>query len=318
MADQASNEDRKGPSDEEIMQAVPQGEAGREVRLGIFVVLGLLSFVMLLFLLTDPATFRGRYVITTEVQNAGGIRNGDPIQMLGVNIGRISNFEMTDDGTVEIDLEIEGEWQIPEDSRTRMGGAGLFGGRTLEVVRGDAREYLDPGDRIPGEGDSSDPLAQFNELGDQAETVLERIEVLLDGETVESVQGSARNLETLLAELGTVVDAQQGRLDELTRSLARSAQGLEEAAAAGPDAARAVARADSLLVVLRGTSENLDAASASLETILGRMESGEGTLGRLSVDSSLYDNLNEAAARMAALALDVQENPERYIRLSLF
>jgi len=132
------------------------------------------------------------------------------------------------------------------------------------------------------------------------------------------VQGSARNLETLLAELGTVVDAQQGRLDELTRSLARSAQGLEEAAAAGPDAARAVARADSLLVVLRGTSENLDAASASLETILGRMESGEGTLGRLSVDSSLYDNLNEAAARMAALALDVQENPERYIRLSLF
>ena len=318
MADQASNEDRKGPSEEEIMQAVPQGEAGREVRLGIFVVLGLLSFVMLLFLLTDPATFRGRYVITTEVQNAGGIRNGDPIQMLGVNIGRISNFEMTDDGTVEIDLEIEGEWQIPEDSRTRMGGAGLFGGRTLEVVRGDAREYLDPGDRIPGEGDSSDPLAQFNELGGQAETVLERIEVLLDGETVESVQGSARNLETLLAELGTVVDAQQGRLDELTRSLARSAQGLEEAAAAGPDAARAVARADSLLVVLRGTSENLDAASSSLGTILARMESGEGTLGRLSVDSSLYDNLNEAAARMAALALDVQENPERYIRLSLF
>lgn len=318
MTDEPGAGGRNGPSDDEIMQAVPKGQSGREVRLGGFVLVGLVSFVLILFLLTDPATFRGRYLVVTRVEDAGGVRAGDPVQMRGVNIGRVSGFEMTDNGLVDITLEIEGEWNIPEDSYTRLAGAGLFGGRTMEVVRGEADAYLDGGDRIPGEGDAADPLAQFTELGDQAGSVMTRIETLLDGETVESMQGSAQELEVLLRELAGLMEDQRGTLDELTGSLARSARGLEEAAAAGPDAARAIARADSTMAVLTGTSRNLDDASSSLRSILERMDRGEGTLGRLARDEALYENLNRAAERMALLAEDIQANPGRYIRLSIF
>lgn len=317
MTDAPSSGDRNGPSDEEIMDAVPRGASGREARLGVFVLVGLVSFVLILFLLTDPATFRGRYLIQTRVEDAGGVRAGDPVQMRGVNIGRVSGFEMTEDGLVDITLEIEGEWNIPEDSYTRLAGAGLFGGRTMEVVRGDAESYVNGGDRIPGEGDSGDPLEQFTQLGDQAGSVMDRVETLLSGETVESVQGSARELEGLLQELAALMDDQRGALNDLTGSLNRSAEGLE-AAVGGPEAARAVARADSALAVLGDVTDNLDVASSSLRTVLERMERGEGTLGRLSRDEALYDNLNRAVERMAFLAEDIQENPGRYIRLSVF
>ena len=51
---------------------------------------------------TDAATFRGRYIITTFVPNAGGIRRGDPVQMRGVNIGRVTDFQMVPDGVAVV------------------------------------------------------------------------------------------------------------------------------------------------------------------------------------------------------------------------
>lgn len=318
MTDKSRHGENNGPSDEEIMQAVPGRESGREVRLGAFVLVGLLAFVAILFLLTDPALFRGRYKIVTRVEDAGGIRAGDPVQMRGVNIGRISEFGMTPDGAVDIVMEVEGEWDIPVDSRTAMGGAGLFGGRTLQVIRGEADTYLEAGDRIPGEGASSDPMAAFNDLGEQAGDVMARLETLLDEGTVSSVQGSTRELEALLRELNTVIGEQRAGLRRITASLERSAAGLEAASAAGPDAARVVARADSTMLTLAATSRTLDEAATSLASILQRMEDGEGTLGLLSRDEELYRNLNTAAERMATLVADIQENPGRYINLSIF
>jgi phospholipid/cholesterol/gamma-HCH transport system substrate-binding protein len=157
-----------------------------------------------------------------------------------------------------------------------------------------------------------------DELSGQAGSVLERLESLLSRETVGSVQGSARELEQLLTDLSAVTREQRHAIDELMESLTRSAAGFEDAAAAGPDVARAAARADSAMALLAETSQNLDAATLSLRTVLGRMESGEGTLGRLSTDETLYVNLNTAAESLAALIQDLQANPNRYINISIF
>jgi len=72
------------------------------------------------------------------------------------------------------------------------------------------------------------------------------------------------------------------------------------------------------MAVLTETTETLDGAVESLGTILARMERGEGTLGRLSVDESLYVSLNDAAQSLNTLLVDLQENPNRYINISIF
>ena len=69
------------PTDEELRNAMPRNRRRLEFRVGIFVLVGLFSALFALFLLTDPSTFRGRYRISTVVEDAGGIRKGDPIQM---------------------------------------------------------------------------------------------------------------------------------------------------------------------------------------------------------------------------------------------
>lgn len=307
-----------GPTDDELREAVPRPRGGNELRVGLFVLIGVLSVVVTLFVLTDPATLRGRYMVVTVMNDAGGIRVGDPVQMRGVNIGRINAFEMTRDGRVAITMEIEGKWGIPEDSRAALGAQGIFGGRTMQVEPGNATAMVEPRDTIDGAEQSADLLAGVEELERRATGVLGRMGDLLEEPTVSDLRSGASDLRALLAEVRGAAERQREQLDELTASLNRSARGLEEAADAGPEAARAVARADSAMAQLNRTTVTLESAVSSLDGILARVDRGEGTLGRFVTDDSLYTSLNQAADNLNRLLTDLRENPSRYIDISIF
>ena len=64
----------------------------------------------------------------------------------------------------------------------------------------------------------------------------------------------------------------------------------------------------------------LDNARSTLEQMNGvmtKVNKGEGTLGQLANNDSLYNNLNSTARNLDSLLLDLRENPSRYVRLSL-
>ena len=309
---------RDPPTDAELLAAVPRRATGRQARLGLFVIVGLLSFVTVLYWMTDPATFRGRYMLVTTMEDAGGVRGGDPVSMKGIIIGRVHDFELIRGERVTITVEIEGEWEIPVGSLARLGSAGLFGGRTLLIDPSGATEYYEPWDTVQSANmQVVDLLDSAGELSGQAGDVMTQIETLLSAETIEAVQGSAHELEILLTEFGDGVREQREALGSLTESLNRSAEGLEDATS-GPELARAVARADSAMAMLTNTGDNLDNAAESLRSILSRIERGEGTLGRLVQDDQLYNSLTSAAEGITAFLADLQENPSKYINLSIF
>lgn len=303
----------KGPSEAEILRAVPPATGANEFRVGVFVLLGVLGFMTVLFLMTDPATFRGRYMLVTHVENAAGIRKGDPVQMKGVNIGRVDDFRIQDEG-VDITLEIEGEWGIPADSRTSLSSSGLLGGTTVEVIRGSSSQNVGSGGMLQGSSGGG-LMSTVEGLGGQAESVLGQIEGLLSDPTVAAIEGSAQQLGVLLDDLTDLTRTQGAEIARLTETLNASAEGLTEA---GPDARATLAEARATMERLNGTADALERATGSLDTILGRMASGQGSLGRLSADDELYTRLSAAAESAQQLLDDIREHPERYIKLSVF
>jgi phospholipid/cholesterol/gamma-HCH transport system substrate-binding protein len=296
-------------------QVAPALAGGREIRVGAFVLLGALAFGIVLFLMTDPATFRGRYLVVTEVTDAGGIRRGDPVQMRGVNIGRVHQFDLSSEGVV-ITLEIEGRWEIPDDSRTSLGSLDLLGGRIVRVVRGRSDTPIRPGDILPGESVEG-VLGMADVIGDEARQTMERIRVLMADTAVTSVHASIVQLEEVLSDLSEITEGQKAELSSLSASLGRSAGRVEELAMR-EELDRTLARADSTLARLQSASGSLAEASTSLAVILDRVERGEGTLGRLSGDETLYESLDTALEEIAELARDLRENPDRYINLRIF
>jgi len=306
---------KRGPTDRELDQVAPALAGGREIRVGAFVLLGALAFGIVLFLMTDPATFRGRYLVVTEVTDAGGIRRGDPVQMRGVNIGRVHQFDLSSEGVV-ITLEIEGRWEIPDDSRTSLGSLDLLGGRIVRVVRGRSDTPIRPGDILPGESVEG-VLGMADVIGDEARQTMERIRVLMADTAVTSVHASIAELEEVLSDLSEITEGQKAELSSLSASLGRSAGRVEELAMR-EELDRSLARADSTLARLQSASGSLAEASTSLAVILDRVERGEGTLGRLSGDETLYESLDTALEEIAELARDLRENPDRYINLRIF
>lgn len=302
-------------TEDQLLSALPARSANREARVGLFVLIGVVAFLILLFTFTDVGTFRGRYYVTTVVEDAGGVRRGDPVQMRGVNIGRVVGFQMVPDG-VQIRLELYNEYGIPEGSVAHLKSSGILGGMTVDILPGRSTERVEDGAQLPGTS-SSGLMSAAESLGIEADTVLQRINSLLSPQTIGGVGRSVEELQALLGELSAMTTHQRQELAALSSSLRRSAAGIE-GATAGPELARSVARIDSLTARLNETSTSLDAAGRSLETVLARIERGEGTLGLLSADEQLYTNLNSVAENLNALVLDIQENPRRYIDLRVF
>jgi phospholipid/cholesterol/gamma-HCH transport system substrate-binding protein len=299
----------------------PRGKH-REVWVGLFVIGGVLATVVTLAVMTDAALFRGRYIITSNVPNASGIRKGDPVQMRGVNIGRILGFKIGGQG-VDLRLEIEGEYPIPKDSRVEIKASGLLGGMVAEVIPGASPKNVTWGDSIPG-ATGVGLFDKMDELAGEADKVAKRVQGLLSDEMVRDLQGGAAGARQSLESLQAILKEQRGELRGLSASLRRSAEGLERVTT-GPELERTTKRVDELVGRLDGTLSTLDRSSKSLESILARMDRGEGTLGKLSTDETLYKkaseataNLNKATVELNKLLADFQEHPRKYINLKVF
>lgn len=300
----------------------PSRSRDRELWVGLFVVLGVVAILTALYTLTDAALFRGRYIIQTVVQDAGGIRRGDPVQMRGVNIGRVASFHIVPAG-VAVNMEIEGQYAIPTDSKMELRSSGLLGGMVANVIPGAAEQEVSWGDTLPGSMGKG-IFDQIDALQVQADQALSRVQRLLDEKTIQNVHEGGDDLQQLLRRLNEMTAEQRDEFASLTQSLRRAAESLEKTAA-GPEIERSVKRIDALTGQLNDLVATLDQSARSAESILARIDRGEGSLGKLTQDEALYDNaaaaaasLKKAADELANLAEDIRKQPTKYVKLSVF
>jgi phospholipid/cholesterol/gamma-HCH transport system substrate-binding protein len=325
--------EREDPAreEDESEPAVAPPSRGRDqaVWVGFFLVVGIIAIFAALFILTDAAFFRGRYIVSTVVTDAGGIRRGDPVQMRGVNIGRVQRFKIAKDN-VEIRLELEGEYNVPKDSHVELKSGGLLGGTIAEVVPGDSTDFLHNGDHVdgrmvPGLFDAA------NRVAGQVEKVMGQVEKLMTDATVKNIaattdnaQVATRDLRRLIADVSSAVAEQRKTLATLEASLQKSAVGVERVTT-GPELDRALKRLDTLGERMDTVTASLQRSSESVETVTARAAKGDGSLGKLMTDDELYrhlnetvNNMNEATLSLNRLIDDLQKNPKKYINLKVF
>lgn len=307
------------PSDDDIVGAIPPTARVREVRVGIFVILGLAGFFIILFMMTSPATFRGRYTVLTHVDDAGGMRRGDAVTMRGVHIGRVRAFDLTQDSGVVLSLEIERGWSIPVGSRTEVRSTGFLGGMIVSIVTGPGPGLVEPGTLLPGETVGGVLDVAGDMTGDAAD-VLARVQAVLSDSTIAGTEGAVvamRDLFNRAAGTLDTADSLAAELRSLLEDLGRSAANVEDVTGA-QEWRNTLASAEATLASLERSSAGLEETVVSLNTVMGRIERGEGTLGQLSVNDSLYNAYTDLAVSLRELADDVKENPRRYISLRIF
>jgi phospholipid/cholesterol/gamma-HCH transport system substrate-binding protein len=208
---------------------------------------------------------------------------------------------------------------------------------------GDARPPdIWPGATLPDIGQLTQQAGRI--AGDIA-SIAGRVENAFDSTSARRLQGAFLDLSTLSRRMSQIVTRQQQQLtaigeniDTGTAALARGAQSLErtlrraDSATSGQQLQRILGHADTVTTELREIAANLrivSGAAAAQQASIGRIivntdsmfarvQAGEGTLGKLSRDSALY---NESVATVQALRRmleDMKSNPRRYFSFSVF
>jgi phospholipid/cholesterol/gamma-HCH transport system substrate-binding protein len=258
------------------------------VRVGIFVLVSLAVFLGVIYMLGARARlFEARYTIYAEFTEVGGLQEGATTRLAGVQIGRVSKVELPPQpgGKVRVEMKIAKRFadRIRKDSEARIQTQGLLGDRIVEITVGSAQmAAVQPGDTLR----SRDPVDISNVIGEGA-GVVRSVAALADSfrQVAEEFQASR-----VMQDLGETVKTTRKVADQLGRIATRVER--------GPGLAHTLLYEEPIAL------RRVDELITSAQTILARLERGEGAAGVLTSAESTQaaKKLVAAMERFGALA----------------
>jgi phospholipid/cholesterol/gamma-HCH transport system substrate-binding protein len=182
-----------------------------KLRVGVFVLLALLTFLGLIYALGARARlFESRYTIHAEFTEVAGLLEGATVRLAGVQIGRVTAVTLPGQpgGKVRVDLTIARRFsdRIRKNSVARIETQGLLGDKIVEITVGDTTAPpLSPGEMLV----SRDPADFSRIIASGAETAKNVAELAISlRETADKVNQSKiiENAAATVGKLGNVVD----------------------------------------------------------------------------------------------------------------
>jgi len=147
--------------------------------------------------------------------------------------------------------------------------------------------------------------------------VMGRVQELLADSTISDVGALMASMRELMADLAAVADGQEAEFRTLMQSLQRSAANME-GVTGSEDWSATLASAESTMAALERTSTTISESAGHLNTILARLERGDGTLGKLLTTDELHASVDSTLQSLEELLDDIRENPGRYVTIEIF
>ncbi|HEY7655188.1 MAG TPA: MlaD family protein [Methylomirabilota bacterium] len=323
-----------------------RGQFSLQVRIGAFILSGLLVFFGIIYLLGSQARyFERKYDLVAEFTEVGGLIEGATVRLAGVQVGRVTEVNLPEKlgGKVRVTLTIARRYaeRIRRDSEARIATQGLLGDKIVEITLGsEAAPPLKPGETLA----SAEPFEMQQMFKAGAET-MQTVKELAAGlkTTVQRVDRIAKEVETGKGLVHALIYDEPEALHRLNALLTRTQQLLARAEqgdhavgvllspesgksvrsllaamdAIGRGAAQLEAR-DNLLSALlydpqyKTVADDLRVVAHNFRDVSERVAQGQGLLGQLTrdgADGSLA--LGNAAADFRAAMANLRTVTDR-------
>ena len=308
----------------------------KEIKIGIAVAVALFIFGWGINFLKGKDVFVSGYTVHGIYSRIDGLNEGSPVYFKGYRIGTVQKVSLLSNGDSDllVSMTIDKNIDFPKNTVAQIYSLDLMGTKAIRFVFGTSAEFLMAGDTL-----------NTSVTGDLADQVSQEVLPLKD-----KVEGMVVEFDSLLANLNRLLDDENRKnissgvkdfskmmfnLNQMSAKIDRSLE---------PDGhlAHTFANIDSLTMVLNANgkvlssvmlnldevsgqlakthvdsiAQQLNKATLSINNLLGAMERGDGTLGKLMNDDQLYYNLNEASVSLDRLLNDVRAQPKRYVNFS--
>jgi len=261
-------------------------------------------------------------------ENIDGLTASNPVIINGLSVGRVSNIQILQKkgNLVSVEMSIDSKIDLNEGTVARLINTDFLGSKAIELILdGSSQVIYDDGDTLKSEVDAG--ITEFlkqsaGPVADNIGTTITRINAIL-----ESFQGNSEKINATLANIEKMTENVTRNLPfmeekyyVLMDNLSKNSQELNEVLIAlKPVLANAAQVTDSLKTLeLSKTLGKTQLMLDNLNTNLVSLKEGNGTMGKLLHDDSLYVYLSHTARDLDRLLVDFQENPNRYVQFSMF
>lgn len=296
-----------------------------EAKIGITVFLAIIVAVVGFRFMRDVPLFRQTLEVSAVFERGDGINRGSMVNMKGVKVGSVSRVRLTSDNNVRITMQLNEDLNIPENSVAYLTSLGIVEGKSIVLEMGDSESNVEFGDEIKGEyiegvtevlgsrgeelaGDVSESLSELNQF-------LRQLNATLDDDTRTSVDQTLKNADATMQNISETLEQNKDEIDQAISSASRTMMQLDTLTTDNrPRVDSLMASLEENVNELHKVRTELEAATSNLNQILEKINSGEGTMGRLVNDPSLYENMDELSKEMNTLVKGINEDPGRYLK----
>lgn len=296
----------------------------KEFKIGLFVVTVLTASFFLINYLRGKDLFNREMEICARYQDVEGLVSSAPVYIKGYKAGKVTEVAYdpaSDDFTVT--CSVMKDFRIPVDSRMMIYGVDIMGGKGIRIDLGSSTDLIADGGLLasssePGmlDGLASGVAPLMDKLGRTLDslnmTVSSVNRLLADG----NISRTISHLERTMADVSAIVAVMEGKSDELNVFV-------DNLAALSSQLISVSQKADTLVsdvsdVVSKISADELRDVVSSFRALLENINDPEGTVGRLLTDDSVYDSVDSLLNDIDTLITKIQENPKKYIKISVF
>jgi len=288
-----------------------------EVLVGLVITVAVIVTVLGSLWLARGGLSKG-YPLYAKFPWGAGLKQGQPVLLVGVNVGYVDEVDLHMDGILVTTLRIQNHYKVPVTSKAAVVPNGIFGDQAVALTpaRPDPRSFKD-GDTVPI-GPSTPGIAELTSKADSVMRSVNAVTSALEHELVAA--GGIRDLRSTISATNRLVIDFAAIADEQSRQLSATMTSLRRATGAIDPA-----KVDSTVKNFRTASANLTDVSAQLketsgklDAILAKVDSGTGSAAKLLNDPGAYNDVRGLLQRMDSLLADIKKNPKRYFSVKVF
>lgn len=276
-------------------------------------------------LMNDMPIFRQSQKVITYFNKVDGLNAGSYIYVNGVKVGSVKQIDLIRGDSVMVTMNFDLGVDIPKNSVARLESSGLLDGKAIVLDRGDDTENVEYGGTIRGmysggmletlknEGQKlSDDVSQsFEKLNN----LLEKLNGVISQDNQAKIDDVLSDLQTTTGEISGLMKKKRGELESSIDHANNFLANLDTVSTNNKSRIDSVMTGmDRSLKKIEKLSSELEKTGSKLNEILTKVNNGDGTLGQLVNNPSLYNNLDSLSAEMKLLMKNINEDPKKYLK----
>ena len=267
-----------------------------------------------------------------------GLDQANAVMVNGLKIGQVNRLSFLP-GTSKIvaELYIKNNIDIPKNSVAHIYGTDLLGSKAVEIILGDDTAFAQSRDTLTALIESS----LMNQLNEQVEPLKKKAVALINSvdsvmsviqsifnektrsslntsienikKTLQNLEGASSNVNEILKTEKSKINSIMTNLDSITLNLKENGDNITTILTNFAQLSDSLNNAD-----IPQTLKDANTAINNINDIAEKINRGEGTIGQLFTNDSLYIQLEKSTSNLNKLLEDLRLNPKRYVKFSLF